>query len=224
MKLGKNRGLVESKIIRLGSICIKRYGAHKRLPDIPAVTRLRREIAGANLLRSQHLIVAQPWVWSEQGVWTIRRWYPGVHPDKYHRPTGSDIYAFANWLSEHRGLGSSVPFRTNVNLAIRVRFSMLGIQNWNDSLIIAILEGNDLLHADLISENILLGNKKPVVLDPESVSVGHLAWDAAQVLVHILRVSEGDPLSSEFLDKVGFSRVEKELVWSLAKLFMSTRS
>jgi len=101
---------------------------------------------------------------------------------------------------------------------------MLGIQNWNDSLIIAILEGNDLLHADLISENILLGNKKPVVLDPESVSVGHLAWDAAQVLVHILRVSEGDPLSSEFLDKVGFSRVEKELVWSLAKLFMSTRS
>lgn len=174
MKIGRNRGLVGSKVIRLGPVCIKHYGTHKRAPSIPAITRLRREIVGANLLNSEHVTVAQPLVWSESGVWIIRRWYPGVHPDKHHRPTESDIYGLAHWLKEHRSIGCSVPFRSNVNKAICIRFLMMGMQNLDASLIRAILEGKDLLHADLISENILLGNKKPVILDSESVSVGHL--------------------------------------------------
>ena len=219
MRLGKNKGLVGSKIIRLGPICIKRYGVHKRVPDIPAVTRLRREIVGANLLSSQHVVVVRPWVWSEWGVLIIRRWYLGVHPNKRQRPTRSEVHALANWLSERRDLGGSVPFRINANLAIRARFSMLGINNPNDSLAVAVLKGNDLLHADLIPENILLGNKKPIILDSESVSVGHLAWDAAQLLTYILRVDEGDVIASEFLEKIGFKGADRELVWTLVNLF-----
>jgi len=219
MGLGENKGLVGSKIIRLGPICIKRYGVHKRVPNISAVTRLRREIAGANLLSSQHIVVARPWVWSEWGAWLIRCWYSGVHPDSQHQPTKSDAYAFASWLLEHRGLGGSVPFRTNVNIAIRARLSMLGIQKQNDPLAVAVLEGNDLLHADLIPENVLLGNKKPIILDSESVSVGNLVWDAAMVLSHILRVNEGDLIASEFLDKIGFKEVDRKLIWNLVNLF-----
>lgn len=219
MRAEKNKGLVRSKIIRLGPICIKRYGAHKRVPDIPAITRLRREIVGANLLNSQHVIVARPLVWSESGIWIIRRWHPGVHPDKHHRPTESGIYALAHWLKEHRAIGCSVPFRTNVNVAIRIRFIMMGIQNLDDPLIKAILERKDLLHADLIPENILLGNKKPIILDSEAVSVGHLAWDAAQVLTFILRVDKDDQIASEFLDEIGFEGVDRELVWTLVNLF-----
>ena len=219
MRLWKNRELVGNKIIRLGPLCIKRYGVHKQLPNIPAVARLRREIVGASLLSSQHVVVTRPWVWSKWGVLSIRPWYLGKHPDKHHRPTMSEIHAFANWLSEHRGLGGSVPFRTDANLAIRVRFSMLEIQNQNDLLAVAVLGGNDLLHADLIPENILLGNKKPIVLDPESVSVGHLAWDAAMVLTNILRDNEGDQIASEFLDRVGLKGADRELVWNLVNLF-----
>ena len=94
MRLWKNKELVGSKIIRLGPICIKHYMVHKRLPDIPAVTRLRREVIGANLLSSRHVTIARPWVWSERGAWVIRRWYPGVHPDKQHRPTKSNALRF----------------------------------------------------------------------------------------------------------------------------------
>ncbi|MCL0065971.1 phosphotransferase [Dehalococcoidia bacterium] len=170
-------------------------------------------------MNSEHVTVAQPLVWSESGVWIIRRWYPGVHPDKHHRPTESDIYGLAHWLKEHRSIGCSVPFRSNVNKAICIRFLMMGMQNLDDSLIRAILEGKDLLHADLIPENILLGNKKPVILDSESVSVGHLVWDAAQVLTFILRVDEDDQIASEFLDEIGFAGVDKNLVWTLVNLF-----
>ena len=92
----------------------------------------------------------------------------------------------------------------------------------NDPLVVDVLEGNDLLHADLIPENILLGNEKPIVLDSESVSIGHLAWDAAMVLTHILRVVEGDPIASEFLDKIGFKGVDRKLVWNLVNLFKNS--
>jgi len=102
-----------------------------------------------------------------------------------------------------------------------VHFSILGIQRQDNPLLKAVLKGNDLLHGDLVPENILLGKDRPVVLDPESVCVGHLAWDAAQALAHILQVDESDPIAHEFLDRVGLSGGGRELTWSLIKLFMS---
>jgi len=96
---------------------------------------------------------------------------------------------------------------------------MIGVQPPNAPLVIAVLQGNDLLHADLIPENILIGNKKPIVLDTESVSVGHLAWDVAQILTYIFQTDKADPIAFEFLDKIGLNEADRELVWALVNLF-----
>lgn len=209
-----------SKVIRLGPICIKRYGPHKRLPSITPGERLRREIIGSKLLASQKVVVAKPWIWSEQGLWAIRRWYPGIHPYMNYRVNDTDICALADWLSEHRGKGASLPFRTDINLAILTHFLLNGIQDLNHPLVITVIEGKDLLHADLVPENILFGNNEPIILDPESVSVGNLAWDAAQIISHIFQLKEGDPFALKFLYRVGLNEAEKELVWSIVRVFM----
>lgn len=224
MRFKENTQAIGSKVIRLGPICIKRYKPHKRLPSISADERLRREIIGAKLLTSQKVIVARPWIWSERGLWAIRRWYSGIHPYINYKANDSDICALADWLLEHRDKGSSLPFRTNANLTILTHFSLIGIQNMKDPLVMTVIEGKDLLHADLVPENILLGNNKPIILDPESVSVGNLAWDVAQILSHTFRLKEDNPVASKFIYKVGLNEAEKELVWNLVRLFINKKN
>lgn len=213
-----------SRIIRIGPTCIKYYRPHKRLPDIPAIDRLEREIIGGKLLHSKQIIVARPWIWNKKRLCTIRRWYRGIHPSIDHQIRERDIFAFAKWLSEHRGKGKLLPFKTHRNLAILTHLSMLGIRTIDDPVIKTILEGKDLLHADLVPENILLGNSNPVVLDPESISVGHLAWDIAQLIFFIISFGENDFRAENFLKVIDLDRSERELVWHVVSFFAKNRN
>lgn len=220
-KIGKKK--YSSKIIHFGPICIKHYQPHKRLPNTSALDRLNREIIGGKLLHSNHIIVARPWIWSRRGLLAIRRWYRGTHPSLDYQLRECDMFAFANWLSEHRGKGTLFPFKDNRNLAILTHLAMRGIQTIDDPLIKTILKGNDLLHADLIPENILFGNSKPVVLDPESISVGHLAWDVAQLIFFVFSFNGNDYGAQKFLKAIDLNQSERELVWNVVRLFAKTK-
>lgn len=208
-----------SEVTRLGPLCVKRYRPHKRLPHLPPSLRLRHEVVGAGLLSSRHVRVARPLFWSERGAWAVRRWYEGAHPSSEGDVRASELEAVLNWLREHRGRGRSFPLRAHAGVAVLSHLSMRGVRSSDDPLAAAVLGGEDLLHGDLVAENVLLGAGKPVILDTESVCVGSIAWDAAQVVAFILRARASDPVASTFLDDIGLDETEKGLARTLVELF-----
>lgn len=185
---------------------LKQYAPHRHAPDTPVSMRVVREIAGARLLRSARLLVAKP-IWSSprRGI-VVRRWYAGTHPRPPEGMTDTEVDAIGAWIGEHRGQAEDLALPGGNQTAIEITLRRLARAGHDMTLVRRWVAARDLVHGDLRPGNIVRARDGLVIIDTESVSAGHVAWDVAHVIGLVL--GSGHPHVRRLIEAAHLSRTE----------------